>query len=210
MKLLVSLSLFLFSASLWAQDERYMRKLFSGELREKKEKEFNPMPKIQTLGKAYKFDIDDDGRVESFISEKSDGGESLLIQSFKGDLIYRARLETAGLDSWLYRVTTRQISEKTRLFILHFYEGGVEYFNFRGNSRAYFLTLENKDVKTLSLYKGPVIFDEKKFRYDHYHLRSYKFNLVDLNRDGVKEVVLKYHLNSWVYMYKSAGKWIEL
>jgi hypothetical protein len=200
----------IYSATLHAQDERFFRKMFSGELRDKVQEYVRTRPHFQLASDFYQFDIDNDGRVESFVSEKRDGQEWLNIHDYKKNIIYRAQLDTVGLNSWLYKISIRNISNQTRVFILYFYEGSTEYLEFKAHSRLYFLTIDNKNIKSLSLQKGPIIFDETETFKKNYHLRSYKLNLVDYNNDGVNEIVLKYHLNSWVYIYKYPGKWIEI
>ena len=210
MKKLIVVFLLINSAVLHAQDERFFRKLFAGELIKQKVIDDREIAKHQVAGTFYRYDIDKDGRLESLVSEKRDGQEWLNIHDYKGNVIYRAQFETLGLNSWLYKVSIRKISNSTRVFILHFYEGSNEYLEFKGQSRLYFLTIDNKDVKTLSLYRGPILFDEVETFRKHYHTRSYHLDLVDFNKDGINEISLKYHLNSWVYIYNYPGKWLEI
>jgi hypothetical protein len=210
MKKLIVVFLLINSAMLHAQDERFFRKLFSGDLKDKEVIDNRATPTFQVAGTFYSYDINKDGRIESLVSEKRDGQEWLNIHDYKGKIIYSAHFETLGLNSWLYKVSIRNISNNTRVFIFHFYEGSTEYLEFKGQSRLYFLSIDNRDIKSLSLYKGPIIFDETESFKKDYHLRSYKMDLVDFNGDGVNEISLKYHLNSWVYLYHYPGKWLEI
>ncbi len=197
-------------ASVGAQDENFIRKIFSKELQGKKKKPRAKKTLIQSSSPFYKFDINNDGRIESFVARKRNGEDWLNIHNYRGRAIYRAKLDSKGLNSWLYKISVRNLSYSTRVFILYYYEGSTEYFEFRSHSRVYFLTIDNKDLMSLSLFKGPAVFDEYETFKKDYFLRHYELNLFDYNNDGVKEIVLKYHLNNWIYMYRGAGKWLEI
>jgi hypothetical protein len=210
MNKLIVLILLFNCAVLHAQDERYFRKLFSGNLRDKIKLVERTKAKFQVAGTFYNFDINDDGRIEAFVSEKRDGQEWLNIHDANQKVIYRGQLDTMSLNSWLYKISVRNLSNNTRVFILYFYEGSTEYLEFKANARVYFLTIDDKKLETLTLTKGPVIYDETETFKKDYHLRSYTLNLVDFNKDGVNDIIVKYHLNSWVYLYKYPGKWLEI
>lgn len=210
MRFLLLSFLILHSAVLQAQDERFFRKLFSGELRSREEKQKPDDLKFQVAGKQYRLDMNGDGRVESFVSEKRNGIEWLNIHNYKGEIIYRTSLETKGLNSWLYKISMRRISPQTKVFILYFYEGAVEYLEYRAQAHVYFLTMDDNKLDSLKINKGAAIFDEYESFKKHYHARPYKLELIDLNKDGVKEILVKYHLNQWVYIYEYPGKWHEI
>jgi hypothetical protein len=59
----------------------------------------------------------------------------------------------------------------------------------------------------MKAFKGPSFFDEQKTFKGHYHKRNYEVILEDLNRDGVKELIVKHRNTSTVFMYKGHGLW---
>lgn len=194
-----------------AQDERFFRKLFSGDLLRKEEKKFKGEVDFRVASPFYKVDINTDGRVESLVTEKRDGQDWIHVHDFQNKRVFSGELEPMGMNSWLYKVSLRRIASGAKVLILHFYEGETEYLEFRANVRLYFLTIEKDDLSTFSLSKGPVVWDEhESFKGRHYHQRRYEIGLQDFNKDGIKEISVKYHLISWIYFYKSPGKWIEL
>jgi hypothetical protein len=203
------ISLFLSHGAL-AQDERFFRELFTGDLAKKEKKIFKGKLKFRHAGDMHKFDLNGDNRLEGIIAEKQDGQDFIHIHDWKGKRIFSGKLEPMGLNSWLYRISVRRFAKNSKVLILYFYEGETEYLEYRANVRLYFLTMETNDLGTLSLNKGPVIWDEYEDFKDHYHQRRYRIGLYDYNKDGIKEIAVHYHLSSWVYFYKSPGKWIEL
>jgi len=209
--LLLGLSiLFVFAHGALAQDERFFRELFSGDLSKKEKKLFKGKLKFRTAGDFHKFDLNGDNRLEGIIADKKDGQDFIHIHDWKGKRIFSGKLEAMGLKSWLYKISIRRFAKDSKVMILYFYEGETEYLEYRSNVRLYFLTLESNDLSTLALNKGPVIWDEHEDFKDHYHQRRYKVGLYDYNKDGIKEIAVHYHLSNWVYFYKSPGKWIEL
>jgi hypothetical protein len=204
------LILFIFAHGAKAQDERFFRELFTGDLVKKEKEAFKGKLKFRTAGAFHKFDLDGDSRFESLIADKQDGQDFIHIHDWKGERIFSGKLEAMGLNSWLYRISVRKFAKDSKVLILYFYEGETEYLEYRANVRLYFLTLESNNLSTLALNKGPVIWDEYEDFKDHYHQRRYKIGLYDYNKDGIKEIAVHYHLSNWVYFYKSPGKWIEL
>jgi hypothetical protein len=193
-----------------AQDERFFRELFSGDLVKKENKVLKGIPKFRHAGDIHKFDLNGDNRLEGIIAEKKDGQDYIHIHDWKGERIFSGNLRPMGLSSWLYRISIRRFAKNSKVLILYFYEGETEYLEYHSNVRLYFLTMESNNLKNLSLSVGPVIWDEHKDFKDHYHQRRYRIGLHDYNKDGIKEIAVHYHLSSRIYFYKSPGRWFEL
>jgi hypothetical protein len=90
---------------------------------------------------------------------------------------------------------------------MYYYEGVSRYTEMQATSRLYVGTIDNDDLKTLSVLKGPSFFEEHKSLKGHYHLRNYQVYLEDLNNDQVKELVIKYRMVSQVFIYNGSGEW---
>lgn len=202
---------FTLSSSLLAQDERFFRKIYSDDLTKKKStQETYQTYHWRVRSKFHEFDLNDDGESEGIVLEKKDQENWIHFFSRTGKKLNSFRVETKGVGAQLYRVNVRALSPKTKVLVLHFYEGATEHLDFEGTSRFYFVTIDNKDFQTLSMFKGPIFWHEKKEGKKHFHEREYLLNVTDLNLDGTKEIVVSYHTIRKVYKYNSKGKWISL
>jgi len=192
-----------------AQDERFLRQLFSGGMQREKQKEVPPAVHYRVQSPFYEFDFDGDFRNEKMLVEKKDAQTWLHIHNYEKKRIFSYKFDVNGVRSDLYRIQVRNLSHMTRVLILYFYEGKTDFVNLEGSARVYFLTIDNSDLKTLAVKKGPAIWEEAQVGREHYHQRSYKISMFDYNRDGIDEVTVKYHLSSKVYFYKGKGKWLR-
>jgi len=200
--------LVLFSRVIGAQDERIFRSIYESKL-EKFSKKLPVFEKgfLEKFSDAYEIDINRDGFPESFLLEKSDGIDRLHIFTAFGKRIFSYEFENKGLKSGLYKIQMRPLSNATTIVILYYYEGYTEYFGLKASSRVYFMTVDNKDLTTLQLFKGPSFWDEERTLYGHYHQKNYHIGLKDYDEDGIKEVVLKFNDAIRVYKYLGSGKW---
>lgn len=200
--------MFVVSWSALAQDERYFRQLFSGELlksnevvQEKKYSYFVHTP-------YYALDLNQDGVSEHVAFTKKDNEDWIEIFDSEKKKIFSYRFENKGFDSELFRIELKTLSAKTAILLLHYYEGVSKYINFQGTSRVYAVTIDNKDLKTMTAFKGPSVFDEQRTFKGHYHKRNYDVYLEDLDHNLVKELIIKYRNTSNVFIYKGDGKWM--
>lgn len=214
-KLTVLFCLFSYPLFSVAQDERYFRQLFSGSLSEdaqiqKEEEEKKVHYKATTP--FYEIDLNDDLRNESLVFERRDGESWFHIHNYpnKKEKIFSYKFDTNGVDAKLYKISIRALSPSIKVLILHFYEGYTKYLEFSGTARYYFLTMENNNFKTLSMYKGPAFWVEKKGFKSDYYRRKYELELYDFNSDGIREVLIKHHLISKILHFQGQGRWIEL
>ena len=195
------------SWSAMAQDERFFRQLFSGELikdhkiiEEKKYSHFFHTP-------YYALDLDRDGKAEHLVFVKKDSEDWIEILNSDKEKIFGYQFENKGYDSELFRIELKTLSANASILLLYYYEGVTKYINFQGTSRIYAITIDNNNLKTLKGFKGPSFFDEQKTFKGHYHKRNYDVYLEDLNADLVKELVIKHNNFSRVFMYKGQGHW---
>ena len=200
--------MFVVSWSALAQDERYFRQLFSGELiksneivQEKKYSYFIHTP-------YYALDLNQDGVNEHVAFAKKDNEDWVEIFDSEKKKIFSYRFENKGYDSELFRIELKTLSAKTAILLLHYYEGVSKYINFQGTSRVYAVTIDNRDLKTMTAFKGPSVFDEQRTFKGHYHKRNYDVYLEDLDHNLVKELIIKHRSTSNVFVYKGEGKWM--
>ena len=199
-----------FSSFCHAQDERYLRKLFIDKWIKKHSDKVVKSYKYHQTTSHYQLDLDGDEMSESLLMDMKGGEIWINIYNATGKKIKEFELQVEGQGARVYQINKRKLSLNSDLLIVHFYEGYNTYLRFRGTSRLYFITWDDNNLKTLSLYKGPVIFDEFESLRGHYHRRTYKLSLLDFNDDGIKEVLLKHHLISKVYRYRPGGRWKSL
>jgi hypothetical protein len=193
-----------------AQDERYFRQLFSGELTREKGSGDDKKYSYFIHTPYYEMDLNHDKNPEEIIFVKKDSEDWIEIFEKKNGerkKIFSYRFETKGYNSELYRMEFKKLSEVTSILILYYYEGLSKYTEMQSTSRVYAITIDHDDLKSLSGFKGPSFFEEHKSLKGHYHLRNYQVYLQDLNNDNVKELIVKFHLTSQVFLYEGLGKW---
>lgn len=191
-----------------AQDERYVRKLLSGDLTRPAPLAGEAKYTYRARSAYFEIDLNGDHRSESFVLEKKDGEDWIHVFSYGRKKVYSYRFTPIGPNSRVYRITSKRLSKNTVAYILHYFEGTSGYLKFTAQARYYFLTIDNNDLKTLATYKGPAYWEEfKSFNFNHYHQRKYELTAVDFNSDGVKELSLRYNDANTVFFYRGKGAW---
>ncbi len=190
----------------YAQDERFYRGVFTGELKheELKEKKF----KFIFASKAYQLDIDDDGIQESLFIEKRDGLDFLKIVNFEGVVIFEDRFFASGDKSKVYKITKAKLSSQLNVLLVHYYEGKIQTSEFEASARLYLISVDKKEQK-LVMTKGPHFFHERELIKKQYWNRDYHINVKDFNNDGVKEVSVSFNHIHRVLTYKGNGQWLS-
>jgi len=155
----------------------------------------------------YEYDINKDGKYESFEVQKKDGEDWISIFDHNDKPLLNKKLQANGFESYLYKITVHKISPRTRTLVLHFYEGYSDYLKFQATGRLYFISIDNGNLNKMSFYKGPSFFDEKELPQEHYHQRQYDVSAIDMNGDGTREISLKYRDIAKVYFYLGEGHW---
>lgn len=206
-KLLLSLVLVVLSWRATAQDERYFRQLFSGEINKGKEEVVEKKYSYLVHTPYYALDLNRDGVPEQVVFVKKDNEDWIEILNFDKKKIFSYLFENKGYDSELFRVELKTLSAKTSILLLYYFEGVSKYINFQGTARIYAITIDNNDLGTMKAFKGPSFFDEQKTFKGHYHKRNYEVILEDLNHDNVKELIIKHRNTSTVFLYKGTGHW---
>ena len=205
-KLLSLLIVCVVSWQVLAQDERYFRQLFSGELNKKGKSDARKYSwSIHTP--YYSLDLNRDGKEEQIVFVKKDNEDWIEIFDSEKNKIFGHIFENKGYDSELFRIELKTLNAATDVLLLYYYEGVSKYIDFQGTARIYAITIDNRDLKTLSIFKGSSFFDEVKTFKGHYHKRNYEVYLEDLNRDETKELIIKHRNASTVFIYKGQGKW---
>lgn len=209
-KALSVLFLIIMSWGAKAQDERYFRQLFSGELSKETHKIDERRYSYYIHTPYYALDLNRDGQSEHVLFVKKDSEDWIEIFDNDKNKIFAYQFENKGYDSELFRIELKTLSPNTSILLLYYYEGISRYINFQGTSSLYAVTIDNNDLKTLKSFKGPSFFDEVKTLKKHYHKRFYEVYLEDLNHDSSKELVIRHRNASTVFLYKGEGKWQTL
>lgn len=194
--------------SSWAQDERFFRKLFSGDLARPTDIVDQKKYSYLIHTPEYAIDLDDDKKSESLVFVKRDSEDWIDVFNSYHELIFQYRFEEKGVNSGVYRVVKKQIDQNTNALVLFYFEGETKYVDHETSARVYVLTIDKKNLKKLSVFKGPSIFEEYKSLKNHYHLRNYQVEVSDLNLDKRRELIVKYHGVSQVFFYQGEGKWL--
>ncbi len=207
MRLLLCVSIFILSQLVSAQDERTFRELLLERAKQDKERGARPNYDFKARGHRYYLDLNGDDQPESFFASKRDGGDWLDLYNHQGEKIYDFKFDTVGSWSRVYKVQLRKISKSAKLLIIYFYEGVTRHVNFKGTGRVYFLTWDNDDFDSLSMFKGPYIWDENRTFRSHYHQRKFEVSMFDFDDDFSREVAVRYGTITRVYKYLGKGRW---
>jgi hypothetical protein len=201
----------LMTQKLQAQDERFFRQIFSGELQASKSTELTDGTKKTYWYSAhtpfYNLDLNQDGQSEKIVFVKKDNEDWLDIFDSAKNKIFSYKFENMGINSGLYRIEQKRLSPETEILFLYYYVGSTQFTNTDASARLYLLTIDNRDLKTMHVLKGPSYFEERKTSSEHYHQRKYFIELVQLNKSATKEVVIKHAGMSEVFIYSGNGKW---
>lgn len=198
---------FILAFSTHAQDERTFRELLIEKAKEDSERNHRPHYDFTARSNRYYLDLNGDNNPESFFTSKRDGGDWLELFNSKGDKIYDFKFDTAGSWSRIYKVQMRKISTTAKILIFYFYEGVTRHMNFEGTARVYFLTWENDNLRSLSMFKGPYIWDENRTFRNHYHQRKFELSMFDFDNDFTREVAIRYGTITRVFKFLGRGKW---
>lgn len=207
MKTLIVLILCVVSWNSFAQDERFYRNIFNGKLYKGVEKF---VYKVQVSSPKYTLDLNRDGIEDSFQTLKKDGVDFIRVNDPFGNIVFERSLETKGKNSKIFKAHLKSISKSVDVLILHFYEGDNEAAIFEGSARLYFVTIRDRNLRKITLTKGPYFWSEKERAAGKYWNKRYSVNVLDYNKDGQKEISVSYNKFSEVYFYISDGLWEAL
>jgi hypothetical protein len=203
------LSLFLLTfSSVQAQDERYFRKLFTGELTESGPKE--KLYKWQVSTPLYKLDLNGDKKDESIVVSKKDGEDWIELFDHLGTNFFSGKLQAKGDDSSLFKIQLITLSEKTKVLVLHYYEGITKYKEFNGSGKIYLITFEDNKFDSIQMTEGLSFWIERALINERYFKREYYVEALDLNLDGTKEIRVRFNSIKRVLFYKGKGNWATI
>ena len=171
----------------------------------KKVKFEHPFPK-------YLLDLNGDGKKEQIHFINRDGLDWMHIVDFRGNSIYRYVFRASGLDATPYKMRFRNLGPTSKVLVIHYYEGYTDYLKFMGTARLHFLTFEKNDLKTLRMHRGPGVFYEHFEKGNSYRQRTHKVDIVDWNRDGLRDIVVGYggfRIRD-IFLYRGQGNWLHL
>lgn len=208
--LIISLwQIFLFENSLFAQDERFIRKMISGELLSENKKSVVPAL-FSVTGPEYRVDLNGDGLDEAVQVRNEDGLNWFLVFDSKQNILMKEKLWAMGAMSRLYRIKMVDLNPTARALILHVDEGKTESVRFESSAKMFIVSIDNKDLSTLKMVPGPRYWHEREAHREQYWRRNYTLNVLDLDQNGTKDIFVKYHGSQWIFMYQGNGQWKTL
>ncbi len=194
-----------------AQDERYYRQIFTGELpKVNDEITVDRGPQFTVSGPRYHLDLDGDRIEEIIISQKRDGVDWIEIQNSSGRSLFSAKLLAMGAFSTLYKLKLVHITPMTKALILFLDEGRTEGRRFESTARLFVLSFEGHDISRASLVLGPHFFHEKQKQREQYWRRDFTVSVLDINGDGTREILVHYNHIQRVMKYLAKGEWERL
>lgn len=190
-----------------AQDERFLRELLSERFYNPDIKEGAASQYFHVVSPFYEIDLDGNGRNETLIFEKIDGKDLFHIQDYEGRRLFTAGLTPLGARSHLFKINFRHIGDGHKVLLLQYYEGYQNYLEFMGTSRLYMVTFKDLKPGNFNFTKGPLLWAEYKDHQENYIQRGQHVIVHDFDKDGVKEISVRYKGINRVFRYKS-GEWI--
>lgn len=190
-----------------AQDERIFRDIISPEKIMGDSLTAVSPPKVITHTNEYLIDINGDGNQEILFFVKKDCEDFLYLYDYQRNKKFEYKFELKGINARPYRVALHRIDGKTNVLLIYYYEGESNYIDLRSSVKLYFLTIDNQDLDSVYMYKGPMVFEEFKFFKSQYHLKNYEITFADLNNDGRNKIIVKNRGISQVFFYKEKGIW---
>ena len=207
MQIYMTFLLCIFSIGAVAQDERFYRSIYSGDLANSKEGPFEY--KIEVSSSKYLIDLNRDGKKDSIQTVKKDGVDFFRINDDFGKQVFEGKLETKGSESKIFRASLKTISKDVDVLLLHFYEGHNDAAIFEGSARLYIVTIRDRDFRLVSMTKGPFFWTEKQGVANKYWARRYSVNTLDLNKDGIKEIAVSFNNIDRIYYYSKNKEWVK-
>jgi hypothetical protein len=205
------LLILLLSHSVLAQDERYYRQILNGELpsyglelQEAQEHQFN------VNGASYSIDLNGDGIEELVQPQKRDGVDWIEIKDSSLRKIFDAKLLAMGSESYIYKLRLAHLSSKTKLLLIYLDEGATAGKKFESTGRIFLLTFDNNDLSTIHISSGPHHFHEKEAHREKYWRRDYAVEIRDINKDGIRDVIVEFNHIQRIMLYKGSGEWERL
>ncbi len=198
-------------AGLRAQDERYYRQIFTGELpKVNDDVSVTRGPQFIVSGPRYHIDLDGDRIEEVVISQKRDGVDWLEIQNSSGRSLFSAKLLASGAFSTLYKIRLVHITPKAKALLLFLDEGRTEGRRFESTARLFILSFEGHEISRATLTQGPHFFHEKQKQREQYWRRDFTVSVFDINGDGSREILVHFNHMQRVLKYRGHGEWERL
>lgn len=198
----------LFSGTVFSQDERYFRQIFTGELPQNENLTEVPT-QFSVLGPQYFIDLDGDKIEEIIQPSKLDGVDWLEIRSSSQRTLWKQKLPAMGGLSSIYKIKFVNISKKVKALIIFLDEGKTAGREFESTARIFVLSYENNDLSKISFVIGPHFFHEKESQREQYWRRTYSVNVYDINNDGVREITIQYNHINRILKYAGDGEWLR-
>ena len=204
MKAICLLIILVVSSAGYSQDERFYRKMFYGN-----ENHFieNFNHKISVKSPRYALDLNRDGIEDFFQTVKKDGVDFIRIMDHFGKIVFERSLMTKGNRSRIFKAKLKKISNNVDALILYFYDGHNQAVNFEGSARLYIITIPGRNFSKITLTKGPYFWTEREKASGTYWNRRYSVNIIDYNKDGVREISVNYNKSAKILFYADNGLW---
>lgn len=185
------LTCFLACFGLRAQDESFIRESLQGKFNEKRREEFFLSSKVDALSKLFRIDLNFDSYKDALLLKATGHQQEILIFNGKKELVTTFSMPYVGFRSSTLKYSLKKLGKKKFLVIFYFSEGRINYLEKSSKVRTYLLTI-NDSIKKENLYfqRGPILMEEFSSKR-HEHLSTSSLELTDLDKDGVKDIVIE-------------------
>lgn len=189
-----------------AQDERHWRDLLH---RSKKVEKLPPSYQFEFSGNYYRYDLNSDGKLETFSWVRRDGVDFLDVE-VPGKRVQSFRFMPVGHGARIHKIKIVNLDSDVRVALVYYFQGLTSGLQNEAEIRLYFMAWEKNDLSNLYWEKGPLIWMDQEQRKGFYWKRPMDVRVVDFNHDGTREIEVSHQKLSRVYFYKGQGRWGDL
>lgn len=197
----------LLSHIVFAQNERNIRKMYSGDLFEKKT---GLIPSVRVETHDYMFDLTNDGESERLKVVKTGFEDNFQIYTNLGKKVFEFPLKAMGKNSSIYKLRVRKISKKYKVIVIYYFEGIIDSTKYQSQTKVYFLTIEKNDLKKIYASQGSYIEHEKGILDITYYKKSLELEFKDFDLDGTDEIIIGQKSLQRVFRYGGKGLWSQI
>lgn len=192
---------------LHAQDESFIKRLISQTQTNGDDAKPRETLILESRSANYFYDINGDEKKEKIFIERKDMSFFIKVHSSDDLELFKAEVSSLGKGARPYKISFHKISSKTALVMIYHYEGHVEYLDLASSARLYFIAMDMELKGPFKLQKGPVIWEERSGRPEHYHQRRYDVRVKDVNGDNQRDIIVSHGTIERIYSYQGEGVW---
>ena len=189
------------AGSCWGQDGKFLRDLQQGKFRTTQDRSADQYSFVLE-SMLYEIDLNQDGSQEGIIFEQRDGESWMVLYNAQGRKLGEWKFSSSGRYAAPVLLRLRVLGPQVIVLAIAFKEGENAYTEFSNTIRWYFLLMEGLQLRNMHLIPGPLMAEERLDFQRRYVRRGSQIQFVDLNQDGILDIVVGYRAIRRAYVYR--------